>query len=727
MDSATTDRHQFVSAEMEDYLGQMRSISQQQKLVETNIRARFAQAIANGFERRTADELISLDAEDERLGQEYVRLHELYNSAALDERRSQMLLAARNAGKTNVFPSPHPPLAARPMSERHAYLLPSTPPTNHCIDWELARDEIKLEDVTLGKGAFGTVTKLVVSTGVHLRQGVLRGKTVAVKSLPIVWSRNGEIGQRTTEVLNDFRNECAVMSKLLHPNVLLLMGVCIEQATDTLLMVTELMENGSMFDLLHRGKTRLAFKQRMRAAKDCALGMNHLHLNKPHPILSPVYGLKDTKSVGGTPFYMSPEALNEHPPDAKSDVYAFAIILWELVTQKVPYTDEKFRTDALGLAQLYCHVVEEKKRPVVPHDCPPKLAKLIEQCWAHDPADRPTFQEILDSRILDEVVLDDAISEVNALGRAFWRDSFVHQKELLLAVEWPVFARALASWCGIRTADGDLEKDIRWKALHMVLVPDHTSQVTLERFSAVLEWFGPFAKGDKLFKNVLTTIRIKGFYGDASSEQMGILLAGKAVGSYVIRFSGLQPGFFTITTLASKDNIQSFRISHSPGRGYWLKEDQVFPTLKKLVKTYQATLGLLAPLTGSKYRQLLVEFREGERDNVYDVLTPAPVDLLPVLSPRSSVPPAKRPSATSSPSGSREVAALSSSKEKKKEKEKEKEKKAKKEHKAALSSSKEKEKAKQKRKEEKEKAKTEKSKETSLRKSSKKPTNSLGD
>ncbi len=223
------------------------------------------------------------------------------------------------------------------------------------------------------------------------------------------------------------------------------------------------------------------------------------------------------------------------------------------------------------------------------------------------------------------MVLDDAISEVNAPGRAFWRDSFVHQKELLLAVEWHMFARALALWCGIRTADGDFEKDIRWKALHMVLVPgtpvpgalfswscrafygfwhvhahdthtsrtqslvDHMSKVTLERFSAVLEWFGPFAKGDKLFKNLLTTIRIKyysflrspcvgcptatprtnlathrlairGFYGDASSEQMGILLAGKAVGSYVIRFSGQQPGFFTITTLTSRDNLQNYRV-----------------------------------------------------------------------------------------------------------------------------------------------------------------------
>jgi hypothetical protein len=42
------------------------------------------------------------------------------------------------------------------------------------------------------------------------------------------------------------------------------------------------------------------------------------------------------------------------------------------------------------------------------------------------------------------------------------------QGELLYAVEWKQFARVLAQWCEIGV---DVEKDIYWKALRMVLVP----------------------------------------------------------------------------------------------------------------------------------------------------------------------------------------------------------------------------------------------------------------
>lgn len=135
---------------------------------------------------------------------------------------------------------------------------------------------------------------------------MVRGKPVAVKVLPIALGKGGEVDEHAEAVLNDFRNECAVMrysrlysllrtetriyelyccSKLLHPNVLLLMGVCIDKEANELLMVTELMEQGSVFDILHRRNVKISFAQKMRIAKDCALGMNYLHLNRPSPIL----------------------------------------------------------------------------------------------------------------------------------------------------------------------------------------------------------------------------------------------------------------------------------------------------------------------------------------------------------------------------------------------------------------------------------------------------------
>ena len=50
----------------------------------------------------------------------------------------------------------------------------------------------------------------------HCASGQLRGKTVAVKTIDANWKSDGEVH---TKILDDFRNECAVMTKLLHPNV----------------------------------------------------------------------------------------------------------------------------------------------------------------------------------------------------------------------------------------------------------------------------------------------------------------------------------------------------------------------------------------------------------------------------------------------------------------------------------------------------------------------------
>jgi len=98
--------------------------------------------------------------------------------------------------------------------------------------------------------------------------------------------------------------------------------------------------------------------------------------------LAKVHGLEDSKGAGGTPYYMAPEVLNSDPYDSKADIYAFAIILWELVTQKPPYSDQKMARGAAGLAQLYSHVFVDKKRlPVMPPPSPPPCRSGMWWVW----------------------------------------------------------------------------------------------------------------------------------------------------------------------------------------------------------------------------------------------------------------------------------------------------------------------------------------------------------
>lgn len=57
---------------------------------------------------------------------------------------------------------------------------------------------------------------------------------------------------------------------------------------------------------------------------------------------------------------------------------------------------------AYFIAEIYDHVVIDGARPKIPSECPPQLAELIKKCWDSDPAKRPTFQQIIDSHVLDE-------------------------------------------------------------------------------------------------------------------------------------------------------------------------------------------------------------------------------------------------------------------------------------------------------------------------------------
>ncbi|KAH1057027.1 hypothetical protein J1N35_035092 [Gossypium stocksii] len=65
----------------------------------------------------------------------------------------------------------------------------------------------------------------------------------------------------------------------------------------------------------------------------------------------------------------------EHKPyDHKADVFSFRIVLWELLTGKLPY-------EYLTPLQAAIGVVQKNLHPTIPKHTNPKLAELLERCW----------------------------------------------------------------------------------------------------------------------------------------------------------------------------------------------------------------------------------------------------------------------------------------------------------------------------------------------------------
>ena len=91
---------------------------------------------------------------------------------------------------------------------------------------------------------------------------------------------------------------------------------------------------------------------------------------------------------GGTPHYMSPEQWNDEELTVKSDVYAYAVMLNEMVTWARPWRDEKAHD---GIRQK----VSEGKRPE-PLTDQPMEQEIVLSCWHSDAQARPEMQEIME-------------------------------------------------------------------------------------------------------------------------------------------------------------------------------------------------------------------------------------------------------------------------------------------------------------------------------------------
>ncbi|VTS05738.1 serine threonine protein kinase : Uncharacterized protein OS=Sorangium cellulosum So0157-2 GN=SCE1572_03000 PE=3 SV=1: Pkinase [Tuwongella immobilis] len=123
---------------------------------------------------------------------------------------------------------------------------------------------------------------------------------------------------------------------------------------------------------------------------------------KPHLSLEKLNGSSDIRVIG-TPDYVSPEAVRGDEIDARADIYALGVILYEMLTGMMPY-------DAIGTqAQLEAHrsakpIPFNRIRAVL--NIPHAVEALIMQCLEKFPAERPSTPREIAKRYGEAIGLD---------------------------------------------------------------------------------------------------------------------------------------------------------------------------------------------------------------------------------------------------------------------------------------------------------------------------------
>jgi Tol biopolymer transport system component len=249
------------------------------------------------------------------------------------------------------------------------------------------------------------------------------GRDVAIKVLPEVFAADRERMAR-------FEREAKVLASLNHPNIAAIYGF--EEAGATRALVLELVEGATLADRIEQGaipaEDAVAIARQIAEALEYAhdRGVVHRDLKPANVKLRPdgtvkvldfglARALEDDPSgsridlgqsptitahmtmagvILGTAAYMAPEQAKGRAADRRADIWAFGVVLFEMLTGRQTFEGE---TASETLAAVMKDEIPWSRLPAA---TPPRMRRLLERCLMRDPRQR--LQAIGEARIVLE-------------------------------------------------------------------------------------------------------------------------------------------------------------------------------------------------------------------------------------------------------------------------------------------------------------------------------------
>ncbi|KAH9622891.1 hypothetical protein KSS87_001160 [Heliosperma pusillum] len=245
------------------------------------------------------------------------------------------------------------------------------------------------------------------------------GKSIAVKRL----TKDNTNPNKEKE----FLVELGIISQVSHANTATLIGYCIENG---LYLIFPLSPNGNLFNALHgNAKKTLEWEKRYKIAIGIARGLDYLHKRCKHRIihrdikasnvlLGPNYEPQITDfglakwlpanknnqhavlPIEGTFGYLAPEYFMHGIVDEKTDVFAFGILLLEIVTGQRPINSSKQSLLLWAMPMMESgktlELVDPRLEGTYDVQQLHKVVVTASCCVRHSAACRPTMTEVLE-------------------------------------------------------------------------------------------------------------------------------------------------------------------------------------------------------------------------------------------------------------------------------------------------------------------------------------------